>query len=70
MNEQRRCLVGRDDDAGWIIGLAIALFVIAMIVAIAVYGGIFIGGFHSLKNYILAFKHNVVDSNRKPVLAA
>ena len=67
MNEQRKCLVGHDDDYGWAIGLAIALFVIAMIVAIAVYGGAFIGGFHSLKNYILAFKHNVVDSNRKTV---
>ena len=33
-------------------------------------GGAFIGGFHSLKNYILAFKHNVVDSNRKPVPVA
>ena len=39
MNEQRKCLVGRDDDYGWAIGLAIALFVIAMIVAIIVYGG-------------------------------
>lgn len=66
MNEQRKCLVGYDDDYGCAIGLAIALFVIAMIVVIIVYGGAFIGGFHSLKNYILAFKHNVVDSNRKP----
>lgn len=48
-------------------GIAIALFVVAMIVAIIVYGGAFIGGFHSLKNYILAFKHNVVDSNRKRI---
>ena len=70
MNEQRKCLVGRDDDYGWAIGLAIALFVIAMIVAIIIYGGTFIGGFHSLKNNILAFKHNVVDSNRKPVPVA
>ena len=70
MNEQRKCLVGRDDDYGWAIGLAIALFVIAMIVAIIIYGCTFIGGFHSLKNYILAFKHNVVDSNRKPVPVA
>ena len=67
MNEQRKCLVGHDDDGGWVFGIAIALFVVAMIVAIIVYGGAFIGGFHSLKNYILAFKHNVVDSNRKPV---
>ena len=70
MNEQRKCLVGHDDDYGWAIGLAIALFVIAMIVAIIVYGCAFIGGFHSLKNYILALKHNEVDSNRKPVPVA
>lgn len=67
MNEQRKCLVGHDDDGGWVFGIAIALFVVAMIVAIIVYGGAFIGGFHSLKNYILAFKHNVVDSNRSDV---
>ena len=41
MNEQRKCLVGHDDDYGWAIGLAIALFVIAMIVAIIVYGAHF-----------------------------
>ena len=66
MNEQRKCLVGHDDDGGWVFGIAIALFVVAIIV----YDGAFIGGFHSLKNYILAFKHNVVDSNRKPVPVA
>lgn len=59
-----------DCDGGWVFGIAIALFVVAMIVAIIVYGGAFIGGFHSLKNYILAFKHNVVDSNRKVDLNA
>ena len=70
MNEQRKCLVGHDDDYGWLIGIIIALVVISMIVAIAVYGGAFIGGFHSIKNYVLAFKHNVFDSNRKPLPVA
>ena len=67
MNEKRRCMVGHDDDYGWVIALAIAIIVIAVVCAIIFYGGIFIGGFHSIKNYILAFKHNVFDSNRKPL---
>lgn len=68
MNEKRRCLVGRDDGdaAGWLIALAIAVIVIMTIVAIMVYAGIFIGGFHSIKNYLTSLKHNVIDSNRKP----
>ena len=61
------CLIGWDDDSGWIFAIVIALVVIMIICAIIVYGGAFIGGFHSLKNYILAFKHNVIDSNREPV---
>jgi len=56
--------VGRDSGSGWIISLVIVLFVVACIVAIVVYGGAFIGLFHSLKNYILSFKKNVIDSNR------
>lgn len=70
MNAKRKCMVGHDDDHGWIIAIAIAIFVIAVVCAIIFYGGAFIGGFHSIKNYILAFKHNVVDSNRKPLPVA
>ena len=33
-------------------------------------GGAFIGGFHSLKNYFISFKHNVYDGNRNPVPTA
>ena len=71
MNEKRRCLVGHDDDdgAGWLIVLAIAIIVIMMIVAIMIYAGAFIGGFHSIKNYLVSLKHNVIDSNRKPAAA-
>lgn len=70
MNATRKCLVGHDDDYGWIMAIVIAMFVVAVVCAIIIYGGAFIGGFHSIKNYILAFKHNVVDSNRKPLPTA
>lgn len=71
MNEERRCLVGYDDDdSGWIFAIVIAIMVVMIVCAIIVYGGAFIGGFHSIKNYILAFKHNVVDSNRKSFTTA
>ena len=68
MNEKRKCLVGHDDsDSGWIIALVIAIIVIMTIIALMVYGGIFIGFCHSVKNYFVSLKHNVIDSNRKPV---
>lgn len=70
MNDERKCMVGHDDDSGAMIAIAIAIFVIMVVCAIIIYGGAFIGGYHSIKNYILAFKHNVIDSNREPVLAA
>ena len=63
-------MVGHDDDFGWIFVILIAIVVIAIVCAVIIYGGAFIGGFHSIKNYVLAFKHNVIDSNRKPVSAA
>ena len=66
MNAKRKCMVGHDDDYGWLFAIVIAIIVIMIVCAIIIYGGAFIGGFHSIKNYIRAFKHNVVDSNRKP----
>ncbi len=71
MNKTRKCLVGRDDDgvAGWLIALLIAIVVIMTIIAIMVFAGIFIGAFHSLKNYFAALKHNVIDSNVNPATA-
>ena len=50
MNAKRKCMVGHDDDYGWIIAIAIAIFVIAVVCAIIFYGGAFIGGFNSIKN--------------------
>ena len=70
MNTSRKCLVGHDDDYGWIMAIVIAIVVVMIVCAIVIYGGAFIGGFHSIKNYVLAFKHNVYDSNRKPITAA
>ena len=67
MNEKRKCLVGHDSDDGAMWALIMAISVVMVVVAIIVYGGAFIGGFHSLKNYFISFKHNVYDSNRNPV---
>lgn len=68
MTKERTCLVGHDDD-GWIWGIIIALIVVIIIVSLIVYGGAFIGGFYSLKNYFISFKHNVYDSNKVPIQA-
>ena len=70
MNEQRKCLVGNDNDYGWLFVIIIGIMVVAAVCAIVFYGGAFIGGFHSIKNYVIAFKHNVFDSNRKPATVA
>lgn len=70
MNVMKKCLVGHDDDYGWLITISIAIMVVMVICAIIVFGGAFIGGFHSIKNYILAFKNNVIDSNRAPIPVA
>lgn len=69
MNEKRKCLVGHDSDDGAMWALIMAIIVVMVVVAIIVYGGAFIGGFYSLKNYFISFKHNVYDSNRNPVSA-
>lgn len=69
MNETRKCLIGRDDDdgvAGWVIGLIIAIVAVMVILSLAVFGGVFIGSFHAIKNYFASFGKNVILSNRKP----
>ena len=62
MNENYKCTVGRDESSVFI-ALMIAVLVICVIAAIVIYGGMFIGGFYSLKNYLLSFKENVIDAN-------
>lgn len=57
-----------DDAATWlIVALVIVLMVIITIVMIIFGLGAIIGGFYSIKNYIVAFKHNVIDSNSTAV---
>ena len=69
MNKTRVCLVGHDDDdgglAGWLIALIIIVAVIMVMVMIMAFAGVFIGGFHSLKNYFASFGSNVIASNRR-----
>jgi len=62
-----KCLVGRDDNGAGVAALVVVLIVIIVICMIIIYGGAFIGGFYSLKNYIVSFKENIIDSNRVPV---
>lgn len=59
--------IGRDSDdaaTGLIIALVVILMIIVTIVMIIFGLGAIIGGFYSIKNYIVAFKHNVIDSNQ------
>lgn len=59
--------IGKDSDdaaTGLIIALVVILMIIATIVMIIFGLGAIIGGFYSIKNYIVAFKHNVIDSNQ------
>ena len=44
--------------------IVIVLAVCSVLVTIMC-GGVFIGGFHVLKNYGISLKHNVIDSNRQ-----
>ena len=75
MNELKKCLIGRDSDdggafIGFMIGVAIVIVIVMIVVMLIIYAGAIIGGFHSLKNYFLSFKNNVIDSNRAAVPAA
>lgn len=65
--EDRRFLAGNDygdDGAGALVYLAFLFaIVVGFIILVCVLGGV-IGGFYAIKSYVLAFKHNVVDSNK------
>ena len=39
MNEQRKCLVGNDNDYGWLFVIIIGIMVVAAVCAIVFYGG-------------------------------
>lgn len=71
----------KHDGEGELIGLAIAIGIIcfiiycivilaAVIAGVAAAGGTLFGGGAAIRNYALSFKENVIDSNKKPVVAA
>lgn len=64
-----------------IVGLIIAVCVIGFVVyitillataiaGVAAAGGTIFGGCSAIKNYVLSFKENVIDSNRSSMTAA
>lgn len=59
------CQVGHDSDDDGLGAIIVIIGVVIVILCIIAFGGGLVGGFYSIKNYILAFKHNVVDSNRQ-----
>lgn len=63
-NFNKKSILGHDNDSGAIVAIFLLIVVVMIVLLIIFYGGIFIGGFHALKNYIVSFKHNVIDSNR------
>ena len=68
MIDEKKCLIGNDRDDGSgimfiLIVLFIMIYIISLIINIIVYIGAFIGGGYAIRNYYLAFKHNVIDNN-------
>ena len=74
MNWKRNSLVGRDGEAigylaGVMIVIAIIVWILSMIAMVVVGIAAAIGAWYSLKNYVISFKENVIDSNRNaPIL--
>lgn len=55
--------IGKDSDSGigWLLLIIFGLLIIATVIALFLYAGAFIGGFMGIKNYVMSFKHNVID---------
>lgn len=66
INNEKKCLIGNDQDGSGIIFILIVVFVfiyiISIIINFIIYIGAFIGGGYAVRNYYLAFKHNVIDN--------
>lgn len=67
MINKKKCLIGnsRDDGSGIIFILIILfaiIYIISLIINIIIYIGAAIGGGYAVRNYYLAFKHNVIDN--------
>ena len=63
-----------DGDGVGVLAVIIVFFVIVYLVALiatfGALGGIIFGGGSAIKNYILSFKENIIDSNKKPIMSA
>lgn len=62
---------GEEALVGLAIGIAIICFIVyimvllaTVIAGVAAAGGTLFGGCSAIKNYVLSFKENVIDSNR------
>lgn len=67
--------------AGMLVGIALVLAVVAFVIyciillaaalaGLAAAGGTLYGGGAAVKNYILSFKENIIDSNRRVLATA
>ena len=75
---EKKCLVGHDSEDGIVIimvlvAIAVVVAVICFLIYVSVYiilsGGGILGGFFSIRNYLISLKHNIWDSNfRKTAL--
>ena len=67
-----------DGDGVGVLAIIIVFFVIVYLVALlatliatfGALGGIIFGGGSAIKNYILSFKENIIDSTKKPIMSA
>lgn len=73
MKFKRNSKVGRDGDGlGILVVIVFIIVIIAYILmaaALIIIGiGAAIGAWYSISNYVMAFKENVIDSNKTPVV--
>ena len=68
---------GEEAIVGFVIGLMVIAFVVYVIVllatviaGVAAAGGTLFGGCSAIKNYVLSFKENVIDSNKPSTMVA
>ena len=63
-----------DGDGIGVLAVIIVFFVVVLLATLiatfGALGGIIFGGGSAIKNYILSFKENILDSNKKPIMSA
>ncbi len=68
---------GEEAIVGLILGLVVFFLIVYLVVILATViaggaaiGGTIFGGSSAIKNYILSFKENIIDSNKVPKMTA